>query len=155
MYEELVRKVYNMPLDKYHDDGKEKELITSLFEDIIIDKNPSGMKSKVTDVETKDFIAKYMSRCPREWKIFRPLKTDRIPLLKLRKFALYLKPFEFKLRMPFSNFQKRVLKYFMLAPSVLLPNSWRLLMAFKALYKTLVIRPTPSLLWRYYMFESH
>lgn len=122
---------------------------------MVVEKNPNGIKSEVTKVETRDFVTKYMLRYHCEWKILRPSEIDGVAHLRLRKFALYQKRFELRLRIPISDFQKKFLSYFRLAPTMFLPNLWRFLNAFEALYKTLEVRLTPTLFQRYYTRKGH
>lgn len=64
MYANLIQRLYNMSLYKYPSHGEENDLITPLLEDIVVNNNPNGVMSTVFEVETKNFITKYMCKCP-------------------------------------------------------------------------------------------
>ena len=69
------------------------------------------------------------------------------------RFALYTTCLSYGLRFLLMPFQKDFLRNHGVSPSVLPPNSWRILTAFEALCCMLVVRPTPTLFAHFYCFK--
>ena len=97
-----------------------------------------------------DFINTFLLKKPHGWRVSLPQQDNGVCLLPEGKISLYEKLFDFGFRVPLSDFQIRVTNFFRVCLAQLLPNSWRLLVAFKALYLTLKVRPIPILFRRYY-----
>ena len=58
------------------------------------------------------------------------------------------------MRLPFSESQKEVFNYFRLAPSMIMPNSWKIMLAFEALCVEVVVRPTARLFRHIYQLKK-
>ena len=54
----------------------------------------------------------------------------------------------------FHEFQVRLTNYFRVTPTQLLPNSWRIIVAFEALCLHLHLRPTPTLFHQFYTVKG-
>lgn len=95
---------------------------------------------------------KYPSRyfIPDEFGVFLPLDGETIVHSSDTRLGVYQDHLECGLRFPLSDFFTGVMRFYGVIPSLLSPNSIRLLAAFEVLCRLNSIVPTPSLLNRFF-----
>ena len=156
LYCSLADKVYRLPLDEYTRDFDHDHSLVPLHPEIKRDdKSPNGIVSLVKKDEKKEFIYNNLPDKPEGWRIEVPTSKDRAPSCTPDRFALYEKSFEFGFRVPLTEFQVRLTNYFRVTPAQLLPNSWRIIVAFEALCLHLYLRPTSTLFHQFYTVKGH
>lgn len=121
-------RVYRIPLDNYLDDFKDKAPVQQLYNVAINRKLPNRFKSTLDPKELRWWGKRYALKHPARWDIKISKEDDCVLLLSWTYLGIYIRYFEFRMRLPFTNFQKRVFNYFWLAYGQILWNSWRLLM---------------------------
>ena len=87
---------------------------------------------------------------PHGWSISIPREEERVCSYTGYHTCIYPKCFLFGIRLPFMEFQKKVFDYFWLAPSMIMSNSWKIMVAFEALYVEVLVRPTTRLFRHFY-----
>ena len=58
------------------------------------------------------------------------------------------------MRLPFNKFQKEIFNYFRIAPSMLTPNSWRILVYFEAICVQVIRKPTARSFHYFFQLKS-
>ena len=155
LYRGLADRVYQLPLDEYTKDSDSDCSLEPLHPEVKRDnKYPNGIVSLVKKEERKEFIYNNLPDKPEGWRIEVPSSEDRVSSCTPDQFALYEKAFEFRFRVPFTEFQVRLTNYFRVTPAQLLPNSWRIIVAFEILCLHLHLRPTPTLFHQFYTMKG-
>ena len=138
--------MYRLPLDEYTRDSDHERSLAPLHPEIKRDdKSPNGIVSIVKKDERKEFVFNNLPDKPEGWRVEVPTSEDRASSCTSSRFVLYEKPFEFEFRVPLTKFQVKLTDYFRVTLAQLLPNSWRIIVAFEALCFHLHLRLTLTL----------
>mgnify|MGYP004625979765 CR=1 FL=1 len=153
-----VRLTYELPMDNYHVEDEGPLESVPLYREAGRGTGPDAIASVYTGVDlynraVKFYFSKRMQPLLPGWGVHTPSLYDRVPLIAGQRFALYTTCLSYGLRFPLTPFQKAFLEFHHISPSLLPPNSWRILTAFEAVCCTLVIRPTPTLFAHFYCFK--
>ena len=108
-------------------------------------KHPNEIKSSINMEDSIWYVEAFKVRVPHGGSVSIPKEEDRVCSYMGYRTCVYPKCFLFGMWLPFSEFQKEVFDHFRLAPSMIMPNSWKIMVAFEALCVEVVVRPTARL----------
>ena len=107
-------------------------------------KHPNEIKSSINLKDSIWYVEAFNVKVPHEWSISIPREEERVCSYMGYKTYIYPRYFLFGMRLPFSKFQKEVFDYFRLAPSMIMLNSRKIMVAFEALCVEVVVKPKPG-----------
>ena len=143
--------VYTLPRDHYRKDLEDVAPMIRIFQDRQVGiKHPNEIKSSISMETSIWYVEAFKVRVPHGWVVSIPMEEERVCTYRGYRTCIYPKCFLFGMRLPFSEFQKEVFDYFRLAPSMIMPNSWKIMVAFEALCVEVVVRPTARLFRHFY-----
>ena len=132
--------VYTLPRDHYRKDLEDVAPMIRLFIDREVGiKHPNEIKSSISMEDSVWYVEAFKVKVPHGWTVSIPREEDRVCSYRGYRTCVYLKCFLFGMRLPFSEFQKEVFDHFRLAPSMIMPNSWKIMVAFEALCVEVVV----------------
>ena len=135
--------VYTLPKDYYRKDLDDASPKIRLFKDKKVRiKHPNEIISSIDLEESAWYVEEFNVKIPHGWSISIPKEDERVCSYQSYRTYIYPKCFLFGMQLPFTKFQKEVFDYFRLAPSMIMLNSWKIMVAFEALCVEVVVRPT-------------
>ena len=146
---ERIRLTYELPMDNYNIEAEGPGESTPLYREAGKGTRPDAISIVYTGVNLYRRVVRfYFNRRVQPlllgWVVHSPSLYDRVPLIAGHRFALYMTCLSYGLRL---------LDFHKIFPSLLPPNSWRILTAFEAVCYSLVVRPTPTLFAHFYCFK--
>ena len=126
--------IYTLPQDHYRKDLEDVSPKLRLLKDRKVGiKHSNEIKSSISLEDSVWYVEAFNVRVPYEWSISIPKEEDRVCSYTGYHTCIYPKCFLFGMQLPFSEFQKEVFDHFRLAPSMIMPNSWKIMVTFEAL----------------------
>ena len=143
--------LYTLPRDCYRKDLGDVSPKIRLFKDKKVRiKHPNEIKSYTDLRESAWYVEAFNVKVPHGWSISIPREDERVCSYQGYRTCIYPKCFLFGMQLPFTEFQKEAFDHFRPAPSMIMPNSWKIMVAFEALCVEVVVRPTSRLFRHFY-----
>lgn len=147
--------IYTLPRDEYQPDKEDKSPKTRLYSHRGLGSvYPNEIKNLIGYKYSQFTVGMFKIKVPSGWSMKLPEEDDRVCLYRDNNFAIYPECFWYGMRLPFNEFQKEVFNFFRVAPSMLTPNSWRILVCFEAICVQIIRRPTARSFHFFFQLKS-